>query len=110
MTISKKQAVLLGKSFQIDFNVIKFDEWWAGLNIELEHGSKISKMTNITNDNPDMTALIVIAHLLEDPQYYYYLIEMEKKRDLFWKNKKKPNIFLSIQNNKTKNIKTIFKS
>jgi len=57
-------------------------------------GNKISHLTNITKNNLDMTAKIAIAHLIEDPRYYYYLKMMETKRDKYWSNKNKPNIFL----------------
>ena len=35
-----------------------------GLEVELEHGNKISKLTNITKNTPELTAKIAIAHLI----------------------------------------------
>ena len=89
MKISIKQAKHLGNKFNIDFNYINFNEWCFGLNVELEHGKVLGKITNITNNNLDITAQITIAHLLEFPDYYKRLAIMEHKADLFWKNKKK---------------------
>ena len=94
MKITKKQAEQIGKKFNINFKIIKFEEWLNGLNIELEHGGKFGHITNITNDNLNLTAKIVIAHLLEDPKYYYYLLKLEERRENYWKTKTKPNIFL----------------
>ena len=37
--------------------------------IELEHGS-INPNTNVTNDDPILTAKIALAHLNEYPDYY----------------------------------------
>lgn len=93
MKINKTQSLNLAKKFDINLKIISLSDWQDGLNIELEHGKKMGKITNITNNNLDLTAKIAIAHLIEDPYYYKYLIKLEKKRELYWKGKKKPNIF-----------------
>jgi hypothetical protein len=93
MKITKSLALNLSKKYNINLDIIPFDEWKFGLEVELEHGSKISKITNITNNDSDITAKIVIAHLIEDPRYYKYLKSMELKREKYWENKKKPTIF-----------------
>jgi hypothetical protein len=92
--ITKKVAKQLGEKYNIDFKVVPFNEYLIGLNNELEHGTKFGKMTNISNDNLDITAKIVLAHLLEDPRYYYYLEKMEIKREKYWSIHKKPSIFI----------------
>ncbi len=94
MYIKKSQAERLGKHFSINFNVVPFDEWHHGLNVELEHGSKFGFLTNVTRDALKETARIVISHLVEDPRYYHFLREMEEKRDKFWRSRTKPRIFL----------------
>ncbi len=93
MKINKSTALKLAKEFDINLKVVPFDEWLDGLNIELEHGSKVSKLTNITNNDIKLTSKIVISHLLEDPRYYKYLRAMEQKREKYWEKNKKPNIF-----------------
>jgi len=93
MIIDKITANNLAKKYNINLNVVNFDEWVTGLNIELEHGSRNSQLTNITNDDADMTAKIAIAHLLQDPRYYYFLKIQESERTKYWINKSKPNIF-----------------
>lgn len=92
--ISKLNAEKLAKKYKINLDVIPFDEWKFGLEVELEHGKKISKLTNITNDNLDLTSRVVIAHILEFPNYYKHLKKMEEKLDKYWEKKNKPNIFL----------------
>jgi hypothetical protein len=91
---TQKQAKELAKKYNINLDVIPLDEWHYGLNVELEHGSKLSKLTNITNDDKDMTLKITLCHLLENHQYYKYLKKMEEKLDKYWSTRKKPNIFL----------------
>lgn len=92
--ITKKLAKELAKDFKLNLDIVPLEEWIDGLKIELEHGKKISKLTNITNDDIYMTSKIALAHLIEDPRYYKYLVQMESKREKYWEKKKKPNIFL----------------
>lgn len=66
---------ILYELFKIKKN-IPLDEFKKGLYVELEHGSKLGDKTNITNDDPIITSRIVLAHLKEDPQYYYKLLKL----------------------------------
>lgn len=94
MKINIKQAEKLAKHYKINLDLINFDEWHYGLNVELEHGKKFGLITNITNNNLNITAKIVIAHLIEFPDYYKRLLKLETAADKYWSTKKKPNIFL----------------
>jgi len=49
-----------------------------GKKVELEHGTK-NPSTNVTDNDPGMTARIAKAHLLEDPKYYTHLKAMEDR-------------------------------
>jgi len=53
-------------------------EFAWGMDIELEHGT-VNPDTNITDDDPTMTAKIALAHLNEIPDYYTRLRELEKQ-------------------------------
>jgi len=46
-------------------------QFWLGLNVELEHGTKGA--WNITNNDPIMTAKIALVHLDEKRNYYSLL-------------------------------------
>lgn len=50
-----------------------------GMNVELEHGTA-SRRTDVTHDDPTMTAKIALAHLYERPDYYQRLAEAERRR------------------------------
>jgi hypothetical protein len=65
---------------------IKFtrDALAKGIEVEYEHGT-INTITNITNDDPTMTAKIAAAHLYEDPYYYNGLEMMEEAPYEYWK-------------------------
>ena len=94
MKINKTTSIKLAKKYKINLDIIDIDEWHYGLNVELEHGSKLGKLTNITNNSLDMTCKIAISHLIESPRYYRFLRKLEEREDKYWSNKKKPNIFL----------------
>ena len=55
----------------------KYDanEFYMGINVELEHGT-VDPATNVTDDDPTMTAKIALAHLNEIPNYYLSLIHI----------------------------------
>lgn len=93
LKITPDLALKMAKKFNINLKVVPIMELQKGIEIELEHGKMLGKLTNITKDDIEMTTRIAIAHLIEDPRYYKYLIIMEKKREKYWKNKEKPSIF-----------------
>jgi hypothetical protein len=94
MKIIKSQAIKLAKKYKINLDVIDINEWHYGLNVELEHGSKLGTFTNITNNNLFITAKIVIAHLTEFPDYYKRLLKLETQADKYWSSRNKPDIFI----------------
>lgn len=66
----------------IDFTQVDFtpEQLMVGMNVELEHGSRDPE-TNVSNDDPVVTAKIAWAHLKESKDYYEYLEEMEKQME-----------------------------
>lgn len=68
---------VLGEKVGIDFGVVDFEEFKMGVSEDFEHGSRDPE-TNVTNDNPEMTAKIAWAHLKELPDYYSRLRKMEQ--------------------------------
>ena len=56
-------------------------EFQYALAVELEHG--MTRGSNVTNNHPLLTALVVVAHLTEDKLYYARLWEMETSGELF---------------------------
>jgi hypothetical protein len=64
----------------------KYDanEFYMGINVELEHGT-VDPATNVSSDDPVMTAKIALAHLNELPNYYTLLEEMEEEGEAMLK-------------------------
>ncbi|NMM61789.1 hypothetical protein HBE96_03620 [Clostridium sp. P21] len=76
---SKNVAREVGSILRIDWRRIDFEQFYMGINVELEHGSRFGSTTNVTSDSPVISGRIALAHLLEIPDYYTRLDEMEKK-------------------------------
>ncbi len=72
------EARAIGDEIGVDWAVTDFEQFRAGLAIELEHGSQDPR-TNVTNDDPALTGKIAWAHLNEIPDYYTRLTEMERQ-------------------------------
>lgn len=81
---AKNIALQLG----IDFEKEKFEpeQLRLGLAVELEHGT-IDPITNVTNDDLNLTGKIAWAHLREFHDYYDRLEKMEKEAEAYWRNK-----------------------
>ena len=80
-----KEAKEIGEKLGIKWDRFNVEQFRAGLDVELEHGTRDPK-TNVTNDDALMTGKIALAHLNEFPDYYTRLEKMEKEAEDFWEN------------------------
>jgi Protein of unknown function (DUF5661) len=73
-----EEARETGTAIGIDWSRSPFDveQLRIGMGVELEHGRR-DPATNVTDDDPVMTAKIALAHLNELPDYYERLERME---------------------------------
>lgn len=74
------EARRAGAEIGIDWTSAPFDveDLRTGMEVELEHGLA-DPTTNVTDDDPVMTAKIALAHLNEFPDYYERLGRMEEE-------------------------------
>jgi hypothetical protein len=79
------EARRIGEEIGIDWAASPFDleQLRIGMNIELEHGLH-DPVTNVSNDDPHVTAKIALAHLNEFPDYYTRLEQMEEQAKHDW--------------------------
>jgi hypothetical protein len=75
---SRAQARRVGEEIGIVWASAPFDveQLRTGMAVELEHGLR-DPATNVTDDDPVVTAKIALAHLNEFPDYYTRLRRME---------------------------------
>ena len=82
---SADEARTYGADVGIDWDTSPFDvdEFRAGMDVELEHVLH-DDQTNVTGDDPLVTARIAWAHLKEFPDYYTRLDRMEEEAKAYW--------------------------
>jgi len=76
-------AARIGDALGVDWQVIRLEEFWMGLGVELEHGTR-DPQTNVTGDDELLTGKIALAHLREYPDYYSRLAKMEREAEAYW--------------------------
>lgn len=80
---SKEESRLVGELLGVNWTSFDVDQFWRGMHVELEHGTR-DLLTNVTGDDKLITGKIALAHLKEFPDYYDRLEKMEKEADEFW--------------------------
>jgi len=80
---SSDEAKRIGDSLRVDWDQVDLEQFRMGLLVELEHGTR-DRETNVTDDDPSLTARIALAHLKEFPDYYTRLAVMEAEADTYW--------------------------
>jgi len=76
-----EEARQIGEQVGIDFDIVDIEQLRRGLEVELEHGMLWGDATNVTKDDPLITARIAWAHLKEIPDYYTRLDKMEAEAE-----------------------------
>jgi hypothetical protein len=84
-----EEARRFGEEIGIDWSSARFDveQFRMGMNVELEHGLH-DLLTNVSDDNPQVTAKIALAHLNEFPDYYTRLERMEEEAQRDWEQRR----------------------
>ena len=85
MTFTLEEATRYGGEIGIDWHTAPFDaeQLRMGMDVELEHGLH-DVLTNVSDDDPLVTAKIALAHLREFPDYYTRLERMEEEAKRDW--------------------------
>ena len=78
---SQEAAKAIGDKLNIDWKKINLEEFTMGLGVESSEHGKSNPETNVTNNNDEMAAKIVLAHLNELLDYYTKLKKIEKGFD-----------------------------
>ena len=85
MSFSLEEVKRYGSEIGIDWEKSLFDaeQLRMGMDVELEHGLH-DMLTNVSGDDPHVTAKIALAHLNEFPDYYTRLKAMEEQAKRDW--------------------------
>ena len=84
-SFTAEEARRYGSEVGIDWGTAPFDieQFRMGMDVELEHGLH-DPATNVSGDDPHVTAKIALAHLNEFPDYYTRLERMEEEARREW--------------------------
>lgn len=90
---TREEARQVGSEIGIDWDAAPFDveELRAGMDVELEHGLHDVR-TNVSDDDPQLTARIAVAHLNEFPDYYTRLERMEEEARRYWSGRVRESV------------------
>ena len=81
--VSAEQAKQIGDRLGVNWDEVPLEELRRGIEVEYEHGSH-DPDTNVTNNDPMLTAKIALAHIKEFSDYYERLDKMEAEAKAFW--------------------------
>ncbi len=79
--VSAEEASTILKIVNVQSMDIPLEAFRAGLEVELEHGTRFED-ANVTNNHPILTGMIVLAHLKETMDYYERIAVAETEGDL----------------------------
>ena len=84
MTESRRTSIdearRIGDAIGVDWSRFDLEQFRAGMDVELEHGSH-DPQTDVTHDDPILTGKIALAHMKEFPDYYERLERMEREAE-----------------------------
>jgi hypothetical protein len=80
---STEEARRVGDEIGVDWERYDLDQFRAGTDVELEHGSH-DPQTDVTRDYPVATGKIALAHMKEFPDYSEPLERMEAEAEREW--------------------------
>ena len=78
-----EEARRVGDAIGVDWSRFDLEQFRAGMDVELEHGSH-DPQTDVTHDDPILTGKIALAHMKEFPDYYERLERMEADAEREW--------------------------
>jgi uncharacterized protein DUF5661 len=78
-----EEARRVGDAIGVDWSRFDLEQFRAGIDVELEHGSH-DPQTDVTHDDPILTGKIALAHMKEFPDYYERLERMEQEAARDW--------------------------
>jgi hypothetical protein len=90
--ITDIQVRKIAKDLDIDLRKLSISTLKKGMQVELEHGL-INPRTNVSYDDRIITAKIALAHIIEFPDYYDRLEQLEKEAKKYWKGHRPFNPF-----------------
>ena len=77
-----KRAKAIGDEIGIDWDIVDLGQFIEGVKEEMEHGSEFGDNTKVHDDDYVTSGRIAYAHLIERPDYYTALAQLEAAGDV----------------------------
>lgn len=82
LTLAKAKEV--GDEIGVDWSEVDLGEFRQGIKEEMEHGSEYGSATKVHEDDYVISGRIALAHLIEVPDYYQRLEDLEDEGEEVW--------------------------
>ena len=76
-----KKAKEVGDQIGVDWQIVDLGQFIEGIKEEMEHGSEYGENTKVHDDDFVTSGRIAYAHLIERPDYYTALAQLEEAGD-----------------------------
>lgn len=80
--LTLKRAREIGDEIGIDWDTVDLGQFIEGVKEEMEHGSEFGDNTKVHDDDYVTSGRIAYAHLIERPDYYTALAQLEAAGDV----------------------------
>ena len=79
--LTLKRAKAIGDEIGVDWQIVDLGQFIEGIKEEMEHGSEFGENTKVHDDDYVTSGRIAYAHLIERPDYYTALAQLEAAGD-----------------------------
>ena len=79
--LTLKRAKEIGDEIGLDWGIVDLGQFIEGVKEEMEHGSEFGDNTKVHDDDYVTSGRIAYAHLIERPDYYTALAQLEAAGD-----------------------------
>lgn len=79
--LTLKRAKEIGDQIGVDWDTVDLGQWIEGIKEEMEHGTEFGDNTKVHDDDYVTSGRIAYAHLIERPDYYTALAQLEAAGD-----------------------------
>ncbi len=76
-----KRTKAIGDEIGVDWDIVDLGQFIEGVKEEMEHGSEFGENTKVHDDDYVTSGRIAYAHLIERPDYYTALAQLEAAGD-----------------------------
>lgn len=82
--LTLKKTKEIGDEIGLDWSIIDLGEFRQGIKEEMEHGTEYGAASQVHDDDYVISGRIALAHIIEVPDYYQRLEDLETDAEKLW--------------------------